>query len=422
MSFHLEVQTPNDPIKIDLEIGETLFVLGANGTGKSGLMQKLYMANRTLSRRISAHRQTWFASGALSMSPAEKKNTQTNISNYDTDPTSRWKDDYAHYRPNIALFDLIDSQNVRAREIAAAVDSSNIALAEKLSKKDAPLKTINELLRLSNIAVNISVKAGDEIIASRAGSSAYSIAQLSDGERNALLIASEVLTAPAGTLMLIDEPERHLHRSIISPLLTNLFRHRSDCAFVVSTHDIELCTDNPDTKVLLLRGCSYTGSAIVSWDADYLSAQKELDDTIRKNIIGGRRKILFVEGEDQSLDRPLYSIIFPNVTVIPTASCRDVEHTVTGIRTSDNLHWLNAWGIVDNDHRTMADIEKLKAIGIYALDYFSVESIYFHPEIQKKVALRQASVDGGVPHPELNKRKQMLSWQSDPMFSDLVSV
>lgn len=395
MSFHLEVKTQNDSIKIELEMGETLFVLGANGAGKSSLMQKLYIANQTSSRRISAHRQTWFDSGALSLSPAQKKNSQINIGNYDAAPDSRWKDDYAAQRPNIALFDLIDSQNVRARAIAAAVDSSNNALANDLSKKDAPLRTINELLRLSNIAVNITVEAGDQIMATRAGSSPYSIAQLSDGERNALLIASAVLTAPAGTLMLIDEPERHLHRSIISPLLTNLFRQRSDCAFVVSTHDVELCTDNPDTKVLLLRGCIYKGDAIESWDADYLSAQGELDDTIRKNIVGGRRKIIFVEGVDQSLDRPLYSIIFPNVTVVPTASCRDVEHTVTGIRTAGKLHWVKAWGIVDNDHRTTADIEKLKAIGIYALDYFSVESIYFHPEIQKKVALRQASVDGG---------------------------
>ena len=43
----------------------------------------------------------------------------------------------------------------------------------------------------------------------------YGAAELSDGERNALLISAEILTAKDGTLLIIDEPERHLHRSII---------------------------------------------------------------------------------------------------------------------------------------------------------------------------------------------------------------
>ena len=43
-------------------------------------------------------------------------------------------------------------------------------------------------------------------------------AELSDGERNALLIGSDVLTTEPNSLIILDEPERHLHRSIISPL------------------------------------------------------------------------------------------------------------------------------------------------------------------------------------------------------------
>ncbi|WP_442947933.1 AAA family ATPase [Nostoc sp.] len=52
-----------------------------------------------------------------------------------------------------------------------------------------------------------------QVVASKCGGTPYSIAELSDGERNALLIAANVLTVKNGTLVLIDEPERHLHRS-----------------------------------------------------------------------------------------------------------------------------------------------------------------------------------------------------------------
>lgn len=51
-----------------------------------------------------------------------------------------------------------------------------------------------------------------------------------------------------------------------------------------------------------------------------------------------------------------------------------------------DLSWLDAFGIIDNDRRSEADIERLKARGIYAVSVYSVESIYYHPEIQRRVA------------------------------------
>jgi ATPase subunit of ABC transporter with duplicated ATPase domains len=119
-------------------------------------------------------------------------------------------------RPNLAIFELLDAENVRARKITAAVDEDNLGLAKQLSRADAPIKIINELLTLSALPIEISVEKNEQIFASKSGSTPYSVAELSDGERNALLIAADVLTAQPGTIFFIDEPERHLHRSIIS--------------------------------------------------------------------------------------------------------------------------------------------------------------------------------------------------------------
>jgi hypothetical protein len=130
--------------------------------------------------------------------------------------------------------------NVRARGIAAAVDADDMDLAKKSSKEDAPIKMIDKLLRLSNIPIVITVFAAEQVMGSKSGSAPYSIPRLSDGERNALLIAADILTVKSGTLLLIDEPERQLNRSIISPLLSLLFARRIDCAFVVSTHAVML--------------------------------------------------------------------------------------------------------------------------------------------------------------------------------------
>jgi ABC-type cobalamin/Fe3+-siderophores transport system ATPase subunit len=381
-------------LELSIGAGEVILFLGANGTGKSSLMHRFYSAHRTNARRVTAHRQTWFESNAITLSPQQRQQTENNIQAHDSQPQARWKEDYAAARSSIAIYDLVDAENVRARDITSAVDNDNFDLAKELRKKDAPIKIINELLRLSNIPVAIAIHENAQVIASKNGSAPYSIAELSDGERNAILIAANVLTAKQGTLLLIDEPERHLHRSIISPLLTLLFAKRRDCAFVVSTHDVMLPFDNPAARTLLIRGCSYNGSAVTTWDADLVSSGSGIDDDLRRDILGARRKILFVEGIEKSLDKPLYSLVFPDVSVIAKGSCRDVERAVLSIRDADGLHWLDAFGLVDNDGHPQVEIDHLKGGGVYATTVFSVEGVYYHPEVQRRVAERHASTTG----------------------------
>lgn len=408
MSFDFTIpRSTGETLNLTINVGENLFIMGANGTGKSSLMHHLYMVHYSHNnvQRISAHRQTWFSSNTMDLSSQQKRDFETNIRIGDTSLASRWKEDYASQRASIAIYDLIDAENVRARSIAGAVDSQNMECAKTLSEKDAPIKIINELLRLSNIPIEISVGENDQVVASKCGGTPYSVAELSDGERNALLIAANVLTVKSCTLVLIDEPERHLHRSIISPLLTHLFSKREDCAFIVSTHDVMLPLDNPNARTLLIRGCTYAGSSVSGWDADIVPPETEIDDDIKKDILGARRKILFIEGTENSLDKPLYSLVFPNVSIIAKSSCRDVEHTVSSIRDSAKLHWVHAFGIVDNDLRPEADINRLKEKGIYAIPVFSVESIYYHPHIQGFIAQRQANLIGGDASTYLHSAK-----------------
>jgi ABC-type cobalamin/Fe3+-siderophores transport system ATPase subunit len=136
MPFHLEVPlTVEGPLNFSVDAGQTVFVLGANGTGKSSLMQRFFSFHAGSARRISAHRQTWFASNAIDLSAFQKRQTEQAILSTDTQPQSRWKDDYSAARASIAIYDLIDAENVRARAIAGAVDDEKIELAKQLAKK-----------------------------------------------------------------------------------------------------------------------------------------------------------------------------------------------------------------------------------------------------------------------------------------------
>lgn len=393
MALELTIPSADEELKIAIDDGEVLFALGANGVGKSGLMQHISQQHRDRIVWISAHRQNWFQE-FNNMSAQQRESIKANIRSYNQSADARFIEHQAEVRVNATIYDLVGTENKFARQIAEVAREADLGRLEEVLRIDPPLRLINGLLRHSNIAVELSIDDKENVVASKNGSDPYSVARLSDGERNALLIGVTVLTAEPGALLLIDEPERHLHRSIISPLLSQLFAIRSDCMFLVSTHDILLSTDVSDAKVLLIRECLFNGDKPTAWVTDLVQNSSSIDDQIKRDILGSRRKIIFVEGTENSLDKPLYSIVFGDTSVVAKSNCRDVDLAVSGIRQSADLHWVQVWGVIDNDQRPAAEIETLREKGVHALPLFSVESIYYHPEVQRRVAIRLAAVSG----------------------------
>ena len=383
-------------LDFDIYTGEILFVLGANGTGKSAFIQHLASAYSTDAIRMSAHRQTWLESSTVDLTPQTMLQQESEARREDARPQSRWRGRGNEVRPRMAIFNLINSEIPRLREIRDAARAGDDRLVHKLADEDSPLEKINHLLQLSNLSVAISIADGEEIRAERAGLPAYTMAEMSDGERSAVLIAAEILTAEPGKLFLIDEPERHLHRSIITPLLRSLIWARSDCTFVISTHEVGLPLDFPDSKALLVRGCQFMDGRAVSWHADLLEPPHSLDEQLHRDVLGSRRKVLFVEGKATgSLDQPLYGLLFPDFSIVAKGGSNEVVRSVKGLRNASDIAWVEAFGIVDRDNRDNQEVEDLSADGVFALDWYSVESIYYHPETQRRVAERRAAAVGG---------------------------
>ena len=396
---------------ITVDKGEILFVLGANGSGKSSLMQRFFTQHQNNAKRISAHRQTWFKTNTLDYTPTSRKQTGEYMDNADVRETARWMDDYGAERPSAAIYDLINADNVRSRKIAEKIDLGALeaALGAKVGeetpqvvtdaieakKKEAPLKVLNDILKTANLPIEIFIENDEQIFAKKLGGNPYSIAELSDGERNAILISANVLTADPGMVIIIDEPERHLHRSIISPLLSTLFQKRPDCIFIISTHDVNLPLDNKEAATLLIRSCTWEGKSTKGWDTDILKSNANVPEDIKRAILGARRTVLFIEGDDNSsLDKQIYEILFPRISIIPKENCTEVERAAKGVRSTESLNWVTAFGLVDADDRTPQQLDVLKNAGIYGLDCYSVESLYYHPEMISRLAVIQAQITG----------------------------
>ena len=101
-----------------------------------------------------------------------------------------------------------------------------------------------------------------------------------------------------------------------------------------------------------------------------------------------------MEGTESSIDKPLYSLVFPMVSVVPKGSCAEVEQAVAGSRAAEALHWLRAYGVVDGDGLDADRIAARRERGVYALPFYSAEAVYFHPAVIARVASRQSSVLG----------------------------
>ena len=402
---------PNDPNPIELTVknGFRLFIVGPNGSGKSALIQRFVSENANKKiKRITAHRQTWFDSGRIGLTPASRQQSGRDTLKYDRSDEARWKDGRGSRGLSVVLFDLVAKENAINTSIARHVRNQDASQALAFADESpSPFSRINELLVRGRLTVRIENADDQELLARHPQGESFSIAEMSDGERNAMIIAAHVITAEPGTLLVIDEPERHLHRSIIQPFLSAVFAERSkDCAFIVATHEIALPLANPEARVLMLRSCQWISNRCHAWDAQVLKPDSELPEDLKLAILGFRNKILFVEGKPGGLDFSLYYALFPELSVIPKGTCVEVQKAVFGLRGSQDVHHVEAFGLIDRDNRTAQDIEELTEKGVFALETYSVEALYYCSDAIGAVAHRQADSLGVDANELIKSAKQ----------------
>lgn len=376
------------PLSVTLMEGQPLFVVGRNGAGKSGLMQHFSATIGITARHITGHRSNTFSSATAEINITSRRVFETHNNNTKTKPENRWLDVYGGKSIPAALYDFFAAENARARKYAAAGLAGDEAGMRAAEAVRSPLAAFNQLADLCSIPVHLEISDQGELEAVKGGLY-YAANKMSDGERNAFLLAAVVLTAEGGTTILIDEPERHLHRAITKPLITQLVAMRPDCFFVIATHDLEAPSGARDAQTLIVRACTFVADRASAWDANLLPSGVDVDVDVRMAILGARRQVIFVEGTATSLDLPLYQLLFPTAAVVPQNSCRDVESAVRGLRGTAALAWVEAFGIIDNDGRPAADLTILAAGGVHALGVNTVESVYYHPRIVRRVAERR---------------------------------
>lgn len=382
-------------IQVNVIAGTPVFILGRNGTGKSALVNLLAAQWRGLIVYMPGSRPSYFDNESLSMTPATRRDFSTNALHFDSQPDTRWKSSLGTARNEKAIHDLqiAETQYKLGAANQIKAEGATSAAIARLQADNSPLDIVNSLLSQANLAVQLEID-GAELRAIQGGAS-YSYARMSDGERSALVFAAEVVAAKPGTVFLIDEPELHLHPSIVVELIKALILERPDCGFVICTHQLELPTAVGSGAIVLVRNCVWQKGAAVSWDIDLIHNSAQIPEWLWVDVMGARRKILFVEGNNRtSLDQPLYALLFPKVSVRPLESCKDVIRAVEGLRAVEEIHRATVFGLIDHDGMTDEQVKKFETNGIYPLPLFAVESLVYSEEAQLAVAVLQAETLG----------------------------
>lgn len=210
----------------------------------------------------------------------------------------------------------------------------------------------------------------------------YSGTQMSDGEKAVLYLAGRVFSAEAG-IVVVDEPETHLHSLLAVRLWNALEAARPDVRFVYVTHDLTFAMSRRDATYLLSGPLSGLRK---------LDLSSSLPTDVAEALLGSASlsfyasRVIFCEGEATSLDVALYSAWFngADTVVRPVGSCQRVIRCVDAATTSGIAAALTAVGLVDSDYHPEAFGESLPA-GVRMLATHEVESLMSLPAIVEAV-------------------------------------
>ena len=213
----------------------------------------------------------------------------------------------------------------------------------------------------------------------------YKSSEMSDGERVIFYLIGQCLAAPKDGIIIIDEPELHLHRSVQPKLWSEIEKLRSDCLFVYLTHDVDFAAANECSTKVWLK--SFDGT---DWEWELIARDNNLPDELLFELLGSRRPVVFVEGEAGSYDTALYRAVLSYYLVIPMGGCENVIQSVKALKANSQLHHLNVSGLIDRDRRLDAEIAALKEHSIFVMSVAEVENLFCTKEVFALVSERLA--------------------------------
>lgn len=387
MAFTYYLPDANNKKEAYTTEGNSVIIIGANGSGKSKLGAWIEQQALSEVHRICAQRKLNFKENIALKSYSEAEDivffgTSDSTNSWKKSKGLRW--DYG----NSYTTKLIDDFESVLAALLAMENYENARFVRDFRKAiechepipNAPITAVDKLKQIwKSVFSQRELEVDDAkffaIFDKNGTHQKYPANQMSDGERSVLYLAAQVLCVPQDKTLIVDEPEIHLHRSIMSRLWTTLEQFRPDCLFIYITHDTDFAAAHGAADKIWIK--EYDGQ---HWILEKLD-NTELPEDLLLDVLGSRKNILFVEGEKNSYDTQLYAELYPNYYIIPCGSCTQVIARTKVFRNNPTLHHCQVYGLIDRDFRSEYEIDKYKTDNIFTLNVAEVENLFLVEEL-----------------------------------------
>ncbi len=352
-----------------------IVILGPNGSGKTQLAQKMAQKNQVSA--ISAQRRTWVDD---SLPVQEEQQLRNQVKSQE----DRWRQSswYPTEEINFIMSTLIqDHTNLLTKRNEEAIDSS---------KPFEPVKD-TKLILLQGLWNRLFPKRKLEIggffpkvkrLDAPPPKPTYQLRQMSDGERTVLYMSARVMTAEQ-PVILVDEPELHMHSRLSVQFWDEAERLRPDCRFVYVTHDLNFALSRRRATFLIARSSDAAEALIVD----------ELPSSIAAEVLGAAtlpfyaKRIFLFEGESgKGFASEFFSVWFDDdeTFAIPSGDRASVCAAVSGLKTVGVVA-AEIIGLIDRDFYSDAVLDSVTN-GVTVLPLHEIESVLCDREVVAGVA------------------------------------
>ena len=341
-----------------------IVILGPNGSGKTQLAQKIAAENPVSA--ISAQRRTWVDDNL----PVQE---EQQLRNQVKSQQDRWRQQ--SWQPteeiNWILSTLIqDHTNLLTKRNEEAIDAG------------IPLEPVRDtkLILLQGLWNRLFPKRKLEIggffpkvrrLDGASSAATYQLRQMSDGERTVLYMAARVMTAEQ-TVILVDEPELHMHSRLSVQFWDEAEKLRPDCRFVYITHDLNFALSRRRATYLVARPGDTAEALVVD----------QLPSSIAAEVLGAAtlpfyaKRIFLFEGEPgKGFASEFFSAWFDDdETFAIAAGDRDaVCAAVSGLK-AVGIVAADVIGLIDRDFYS-EDVLNAVTNGVTVLPLHEIESV-----------------------------------------------
>lgn len=381
----MEINLPaklNHPESFTID-SKRIVVIGANGSGKTRFGTDIETRYSNQTHRISAQKSL---SMPKNVSPTSKENAEKDFLYGNANGNIGHKNSH-RWGSNPNTFLLNDYQKLMVLLHTEEYEES-IKFKEAYVPGQGNDKPITKLDRIQIIWENILPhrklikKAGSiETYPTDNPDGKYNASEMSDGERVIFYLIGEVVSVSENSIVIVDEPEMHIHKSITKKLWNEIEKERQDCTFIYLTHDIDFAASRQDAIKIWSK--AYNG---LVWDYEILDSEFEFPEQIYLEILGSRNPILFIEGDNSSIDYKLLQLVFENHTIKPLGSCQKVFETTKSFNEQNAFHHIESFGLIDRDRRTDDEIAHINNPNIWVANVSEIENFLLVEEIVKEVA------------------------------------